>query len=168
MRNPYAAAAVAAVAACGGVSEETHREVVGQLRDARAQVDMERARVLELERTCRRPAGATEPEPTPAEPFSQATPRDAIDTFIAAFRAERWDVIMRLPPNRVANRLTPDQIAEELGVKDRKKVEAMIAAIEASGAEIQIDGDAATLTYGPGKAVELIREDGLWKIKDFD
>jgi sRNA-binding protein len=155
------------LASCGGVSQETHREVVDQLREARAQVDMERARILELERRCRAAAGTTEPEPAKEE-YSQATPRDAIDTFIAAFRAERWDVIMRLPPTRVANRLTPDQIAEELGGKEREKVEAMIAAIEATEAEVQIDGDTASLTYGPGKVVELVREDGLWKIKDFD
>jgi hypothetical protein len=167
MRIAIVAASVSvSVAGCGGVSQETHREVVDQLREARAQVDMERARILELERRCKAAPAPADPEPA-AEEFSQATPRDAIDTFIAAFRAERWDVIMRLAPNRVANRLTPDMLAEELG-KDRDKIEAMIAAIEATDAAIQIDGDEARLNYGPGKDVELIREDGLWKIKDFD
>lgn len=158
------------LAACG-VSQSTHRAVVDQLAAARAELDRERARSATVARECEATKSSAEPvtKPEPEQTYSQATPREAIASFIAAFEAKRWDIVVRFVPAKHADDITEDKIRDEVerSPEIRENIEAIKRALEAN-VEITVDGDKAEMRYAEGDEVELIREDGVWKIEDLD
>src|SRR5688572_7951665 len=54
-------------------------------------------------------ARATAPAPT----FPQTTPREAIESFLDAIDARRYDVVLRFIPAKYASTLTEDKIRDE-------------------------------------------------------
>jgi hypothetical protein len=44
----------------------------------------------------------------------------------------------------------------------------LIAAVEAGlpGAKLEVSGDRATMAFGAGGTVELVRERAIWKVED--
>jgi hypothetical protein len=107
--------------------------------------------------------------------YSQATPEAAIRAFIRAFGNKRYDVLMRFVPEKVQ---APDQTGAGLDAKKLKKawegeqkqeMEQLVQALEAAlpTARFESLGDRATMAFGAGGTVELVREHGLWKIEDF-
>ena len=107
--------------------------------------------------------------------YSQATPEDAIRSFIRAFENHRYDVLLRFVPDKVA---APDSSGAGLDAKKLKKawegeqkeeMEQLVAALRAAlpTARFERLGDRATMAFGAGGTVELMREHGAWKIEDF-
>src|SRR5262245_46656197 len=52
--------------------------------------------------------------PKPREAFTNGTPREALDTFVRAWKLKRWDVIVRLTPTAFSSKLTADEIRVRL------------------------------------------------------
>jgi hypothetical protein len=147
--------------------------------------------------------------------YGQATPRQALTSFLRAFERRRYDVILRYVPDSEregpigalaaaapaasdggpapaaatpagapaagapvapwppgtdnAAALTPEKIriAFEQDQKDdiQRRVQAIRAALPTS--TIEETGDSASMAYGAGGTVALIREHGVWKIRNF-
>ncbi len=129
--------------------------------------------------------GAWRIDPSALEFYGQHTPRQALQSFVRAVEASRWDVLLRLAPRAVAEQLRAGtaadggapQPAEEVlraqwtgdGAEgDRAMLRLLQEALD-RGRPIELAGDRATMTYGVTQHVaRLVREEGLWRVEDLD
>lgn len=99
--------------------------------------------------------------------FSQATPRDTLQTFVRAVRANDATALLRLVPAEFRARITEDDLAEWLAARSDELAET-VAKLEASAdAPIPERDGRAVLRYGAEQMVFAL-EDGRWVIADFD
>ena len=110
-----------------------------------------------------------------ARGFDQSTPTASLRSFVKAVRARRWDVVMRFIPEGElgdgAGRLTPEDFEKTWGGEMQEQIDASVAEIEAAldaGAEVEVEESRATLVYGAGRQVSLLREAGRWVVHDMD
>lgn len=107
--------------------------------------------------------------------YSQATPAAAVVAFIRAYENKRYDVLIRFVPNKAKR---ADAAGPPLDVTKLKKawegeqkdeMDRLTQSLRAAlpTAHFELVGDRATMAYGAGGTVELLREDGVWKIEEF-
>jgi len=105
----------------------------------------------------------------PFDIYSQATPRATLRTFLRAITRGRFDVAVRLVPNRYRAGVTPEKLRAywegERKDENGKLLQRLRAAILSPIVEL---GDEARMPYGDNSEVVFVREDGLWKIEDPD
>jgi hypothetical protein len=101
--------------------------------------------------------------------YAQDTPESTLRSFVRAFRNKRYDVVMRFAPDAKREGLDPTKLKTAFEGEQREEVERLTQAIDAAlpTATIERLGDRATMAYGSGGTVELIREHGDWKIEEF-
>jgi hypothetical protein len=101
--------------------------------------------------------------------YGQSTPRAALESFVRAFGNKRYDVLLRFVPEAKRQGLTADQLKQAWEGDQRPQVERLTQALGASlpNLHIEVLGTRATVAYGPGGNVELIQEQGTWRIEDF-
>jgi hypothetical protein len=105
----------------------------------------------------------------PIQLYSQATPREALRSFVRAYKLKRWDVMLRFVPNVYRERMDVAKLQRQFEGESREDVDVMMKMLEANIDEPITDkGDEARMTYGERYEVKFIREDGLWKIRDID
>jgi hypothetical protein len=103
------------------------------------------------------------------DPWDQATPRAALRTFIRAVDERRYDVLLRLAPNRYRGELSIDKLRQYWEQERKDDHLALLARLKsAAAAPIVESGDEAHLPYGPEQEVRFVREDGRWKIESPD
>lgn len=102
--------------------------------------------------------------------YSQDTPRAALGAFVRAVDNKRYDVLMRFVPDREAEGLDEKRLREAFEGEQREEVERLTQALKAALPTAQVEriGDRATMAYGAGGTVELLREHGIWKIEEFE
>ncbi len=100
--------------------------------------------------------------------YGQSTPRDALRSFLRAYRLERWDVMLKLIPAQYAEKMDVAKVKVQFHGPRRDEIDLMMHRLEeqVDGTIIE-KGTEARLTYGDDE-VTFVREDGLWKIKDPD
>jgi hypothetical protein len=98
--------------------------------------------------------------------YSHASPRDALRSFLRAYRLERWDVMLRFIPDSYREKMTVDTLRKQFSDDE---VASMMNMLESNlDAEIDDKGNQARMPYGDRFEVAFVREDGLWKIDDLD
>jgi hypothetical protein len=107
----------------------------------------------------------------PFDLWSQKTPRAALRSFIRALDRRRYDVALRLVPNRYRPGMTVDKL-RDYWEGDRKAENGQLlgrlrAAVLAATPIIEV-GDEAHMPYADRFEVRFVREDGVWKIEDPD
>lgn len=103
------------------------------------------------------------------EAWGQATPRAAVRTFIRALDARRYDVVLRLVPDRYRAGLSADRLRASWEGEQKNQHQALLARLRAAAlAPLTEAGDEARLLVAPDRVVRLVREAGLWKIEDPD
>jgi hypothetical protein len=103
------------------------------------------------------------------EAWGQATPRAAVRTFVRALDARRYDVVLRLVPDRYRGGLSAERLRTFWEGEDRDKHQAMLARLRAAAqAPLTETGEEARLVVAPDRVVRLVREAGSWKIEDPD
>lgn len=101
--------------------------------------------------------------------YGQATPRDALRSFVRAMRHRRYEIVLRFVPARWAGSMTTAKLQKLWEGEKRNEVEILLSELEANlTSPIQVEGDKATMAYGDRKTVRFVREDGIWKIEDPD
>lgn len=108
--------------------------------------------------------------------YGQATPRQAIRAFLRAFDRKRYDLMMRFVPDakRVEQSGIPALDEERLKASwegpQKDEMARITMGIKAALGEATIEetNDRATMSYGAGGTLSLVREHGAWKIEDFD
>jgi len=101
--------------------------------------------------------------------YDQETPRSAVRSFIRAVDNKRYDVILRFVPDDKREGLDEKKLREAFEGEQKDEVQQMAQALRASlsTAHIERIGDRATMGYGAGGTVQLVREHGVWKIEEF-
>jgi hypothetical protein len=100
--------------------------------------------------------------------YGQASPEAALRGFVRAFRNRRYDVLLRFVPEADREGLGVEELKRTWEGEERAELESLVAAVEAGlpNAKIDVAGDRATMAFGAGGTVELVRERGVWKVED--
>src|SRR5690606_9771044 len=105
----------------------------------------------------------------PVEFYSQATPREALRSFVRAYRLKGWDMMLRVVPAVSRERMDVDKLRRQFEGASREDIDVMMKMLEANIDEPITDkGDEARMPYGDRYEVKFVREGGLWKIRDID
>jgi hypothetical protein len=101
--------------------------------------------------------------------YAQDTPEAALSTFVRAFENKRYDVLLRFVPDAKREGLDRDKLKTAFEGEQKEEVQRITQAIKAAlpTATIERLDDRATMSYGAGGTVELLREHGIWKIEEF-
>jgi len=103
------------------------------------------------------------------EAWGQGTPRAALRTFVRALDEGRYDVVLRLVPNRYRAGLSVDELRAFWEGARKKEHAALLAELRASlNAPIVESEDEAHLPSPSGREIRLVREGGQWKVEDPD
>jgi hypothetical protein len=100
--------------------------------------------------------------------YSQATPEAAVQAFVRALKNKRYDVLLRFVPDKKSEGLTAAMLKKAFEGEQREEMERITQALAAAlpTAHIERIGDQATMAYGAGGTVELVREHGAWKLEE--
>ena len=101
--------------------------------------------------------------------YDQSTPRDALRSFLRAYRLERWDVMLRFVPDKYREKMDVEKMKTQFQGPNREQMEVLMNMLEANIDEpIEPKGNEARMSYGERYEVKFVKEDGAWKIKDLD
>ncbi len=116
----------------------------------------------------RKEAGSWKIATNPLMFYSQATPRDTVRSFVRAYTLKRWDVMLRFVPAKYRENMTVAMVEKQFDGprKDemREMMETVRVNLNAPTSDTQSENQ-ARLRYGETYEVELVREQGVWKIK---
>jgi hypothetical protein len=105
----------------------------------------------------------------PIQFYSLATPRDALRSFIRAYRLKRWDVMLQFVPAKYRERMSVEKMREQFDGVRREEIASMMNMLEANIDEpIEDKGTEARMPYGDRYEVKFVREEGLWRVQDLD
>jgi len=102
--------------------------------------------------------------------YSQATPLRALGSFVRAFEAKRYDVLLAFAPNGHREGLTEQMLRSAWEGDQHQEMVQLVSALKVSlpTARVELLGDdRATVAYGAAGTVQLLLEDGVWKIEEF-
>jgi hypothetical protein len=101
--------------------------------------------------------------------YSQTSPESAVRAFIRAFQNRRYDVLLRFVPDGKKEGLDAQKLKKAWESDQKEDMERLTQALEAAlpTAKFERIGERATMAYGAGGTVELVREHGAWKIEEF-
>jgi hypothetical protein len=101
--------------------------------------------------------------------YAQDTPEAALATFVRAFENKRWDVLLRFVPDAKREGLDKEKLRVAFEGEQREEVQRITQAIKGAlpTATVERLDDRATMSYGAGGTIELLREHGIWKIEEF-
>ncbi len=101
--------------------------------------------------------------------YDQSTPRNALRSFLRAYRLERWNVMLRFVPNAYRAKMDVAKMKAQFTGPSKEPIENLMTALENNVDEPIIErGNDAKMSYGDRFEVRFVREDGLWKLKDLD
>jgi hypothetical protein len=105
----------------------------------------------------------------PFDLYSQRTPRAALRMFVIAIERQRYDLVLRLVPDRYRPGVDADKLHDYWEGDRKAENQKLLQQLKANiGAPIVETGDEARMPYGDGAEVRFLLEDGLWKIEDPD
>lgn len=101
--------------------------------------------------------------------YSQATPREALRSFVRAIERQRYDVILGFVPEEYRERMSAEGLRELWEGEKREEIQQLLENLRASLEEpIEETGDRATMQYMDRFTCRFVREGGLWRIEDPD
>lgn len=105
----------------------------------------------------------------PLDFYGQATPRQALRSFLRAIRHRRWEIVLRFVPERWKGSLTAEALRDDWEGPRKSEIAQLVRKLKPHVLDpIEEQGDRAFLVYGPDARVEFVREGGVWKIADPD
>lgn len=101
--------------------------------------------------------------------YAQGEPQQALRSFVRAYDDERYDILLNFVPDAQREGLSEKQLRKAWQGEQRAEVESIVEGLRThtENASIEVVGERATMSYGAGGVVELLRENGSWKIEDF-
>jgi hypothetical protein len=112
--------------------------------------------------------GAWRVDASAVDLYGQATPLAALRSVVRAFKNRRYDVLLRFVPDAEREGLGVPELKQAWEGDQREELERLVLAVNDAlpTGRLEVTGDRATLAFGAGGTVELLRERGLWKIED--
>lgn len=100
--------------------------------------------------------------------YDQSEPRVALRSFVRAYERKRYDILVLFVPESQKEELTPEVLKNSWEGEQKVEMEQLIEGLRThlESAQIELLGERATMSYGPGGLVEFVREQGVWKIED--
>ncbi|HYO93165.1 MAG TPA: hypothetical protein VER33_01585 [Polyangiaceae bacterium] len=100
--------------------------------------------------------------------YSQATPERAVAAFVRAYENKRFDVLLRFVPDAQKKGLSVQSLEKAWSSDQREEMERVVQALKMTlpTARFELLGERATLAFGSGGTLEMLREQGAWKIED--
>ena len=100
--------------------------------------------------------------------YSQLTPEAAVESFVRAYDNQRYDILMRFVPERELEGLSEQKLRKAWKGEQKPEMDRLTQALKAAlpTGRIEQIGDRATFAYGAAGTVQLLRENGKWKIED--
>jgi hypothetical protein len=100
--------------------------------------------------------------------YDQTEPRAALGSFVRAYDKKRYDILLSFVPDSQKEGLTEKVLKEAWEGEQRIEMEQAVEGLRAhlATSQIEIVGERATMSFGAGGVVELVVENGLWKIED--
>jgi hypothetical protein len=100
--------------------------------------------------------------------YSQATPESAAIAFVRGVENKRYDVLLRFVPDGQREGLNEATLRTAWEGEQKPDMARLIEALKAAlpGARFEVVGERATLAYGAGGTLELVREHGAWKVEE--
>jgi hypothetical protein len=103
----------------------------------------------------------------PIQFYGQSTPREALRSFLRAYRLERWEVMLRLVPDPYRERMTAEMVEQQFRGSRAEEIAAMMDLLEANlDAPISERGDEARMPFAEQYETRFTREGGSWKIEE--
>lgn len=101
--------------------------------------------------------------------YSQETPRKTVAGFLRALEHKRYDILLRYVPDAHRADLSADVLKRSWEGDEKAAMAQVLTSLKQAlpVATIEEAGERASLLYGAG-TMRLVREQGLWKIEDFD
>jgi hypothetical protein len=113
-----------------------------------------------------RESGSWRLESPPVQAYGQGTPRAALRSFVRAIENRRYDVLVRLAPVRFRSSVTAEKLRAFWEGTSSAANRVFLRDLRLNlGARIAEEGDEAFMTYGSGRQVRFVREEGLWRIE---
>jgi len=100
--------------------------------------------------------------------YSQGSPEAAAQAFVRAVANKRYDVLLRFVPDAEREGLTEAQLRAAWEGEQKHDITQLSEALKAAlpTARFEIVGERASLAYGAGGTLELVREHGAWKVEE--
>ena len=100
--------------------------------------------------------------------YSQATPESAAQAFVRGVENKRYDLLLRFVPDSQREGLNEATLRAAWEGEQKQDMARLIEALKAAlpGARFEVVGERATLAYGAGGTLELVREHGAWKVEE--
>jgi superfamily I DNA/RNA helicase len=100
--------------------------------------------------------------------YSQATPESAALAFLRAVENKRYDVLLRFVPDSQRDGLSEATLRSAWEGEQKQDMARLSEALKAAlpTAHFEVVGERATLAYGAGGTIELVREHGAWKVEE--
>ena len=101
--------------------------------------------------------------------YDRSSPRAAVRAFVRALEHRRWDLLWEMAPSTVRAGTTPQDIEGAWLGRGEEALRRWVAALrEALDAPIERRGDVASVSYGGGRLLRLVREEDRWCIEEPD
>ncbi len=102
-------------------------------------------------------------------PYPQQEPRLAVESFLRAAAARRYDILVRFTPNALRPGLDAERLRVAWEGPQKENVAIQLERLRSalSSGRLTEYGDRASLELGAPPSIELVREDGTWRIEDF-
>jgi len=100
--------------------------------------------------------------------YSQASPEAASLAFVRAVENKRYDLLLRFVPDSQREGLTESTLRSAWEGEQKQDMARLIEALKAAlpTARFEVVGERATLAYGAGGTIELVREHAAWKVEE--
>lgn len=100
--------------------------------------------------------------------YSQATPESAALAFLRAVENKRYDVLLRFVPDSQRDGMSEATLRVAWEGEQKQDMARLTEALKAAlpTARFEVVGERATLAYGAGGTIELVREHGAWKVEE--
>lgn len=101
--------------------------------------------------------------------YPQLTPNQALKSFVLAVKRRRYDILLRLSPERERKELTEQRLKVAFEGAERDRIMALASHIELAlpNSKPEVLGTRGTLNLGAGQQVTLVLEAGAWTIEDY-
>jgi superfamily I DNA/RNA helicase len=100
--------------------------------------------------------------------YNQATPESAARAFLRAVDNKRYDILLRFVPDSQRDGLSEATLRAAWEGEQKQDMAHLSEALSAAlpDAHFEVVGERATLAYGAGGTIELVREHGDWKVEE--
>lgn len=101
--------------------------------------------------------------------YPQDSPREALRSFVRAVELKRYDVVLRFVPNEWRKDMTAQRLQSQFENDKKTEIEELIRKLRvAIDNPIEQNGEEARMEYGDRTTMKFHKEDGVWKIEEFE